>query len=272
VENPPKQQSFREKWAAAIARAGAPLCVGLDPDPEKLPESLGNGHRALERFVLKIIESTRDLVAAYKPNTAFFEAYGPDGIMVLERLREFVGPDVLLIADAKRGDVSHTNEAYALSLFGRIGADAVTVQPYMGGEPLEPFVRDPARAMFVLCATSNPGAEAVQSLDTGRGPLYLEIARQARTWSLYPNVGLVLGTTKPDAVEAVVNAASDMPLLLPGGGAQGGETQRVYATLKEVNATGLFTFSRSVIYASSGPDYAQAARQELLKLRDTFAA
>jgi orotidine-5'-phosphate decarboxylase len=270
VENPAKQQSFREKWSAAIARAGAPLCVGLDPDPGNLPVSLGNGHRALEHFVLKIIESTRDLVAAYKPNTAFFEAYGPDGIIVLENLRDFIGPDVLLIADAKRGDVAHTNEAYARSLFGRISADAVTVQPYLGGEPLAPFCGDPSRAMFVLCATSNPGAEAVQGLETGRGPLYLEIARQARTWSSYPNVGLVLGTTRPDAVEAVVNAASDLPLLLPGGGAQGGDTHRVMATLKEVNATGLFTFSRSVIYASKEKDFAEAARAEVLRLRKLF--
>jgi orotidine-5'-phosphate decarboxylase len=222
---------------------------------------------ACVRFVTAIIEATHDLVAAYKANTAFFEAYGSGGVQLLEGLHHLISPDVLLIADAKRGDVLHTNEASARFLFGRAQANAVTVQPYLGGEPLLPFCRDPARGMFVLCVTSNPGARDVQELATTSGPLYLEIARQARTWSAHPNVGLVLGTTKPESVAAVLDVAADLPLLLPGGGAQGGNTRAVFALLRERGALGLLTYSRSVLYASRGEDFTQAARREVEKLK-----
>jgi orotidine-5'-phosphate decarboxylase len=259
--------SFRDRWFECIARAGAPLCVGLDPDPALLPRSVG-----VRAFLGEIIEATRDLVAAYKPNLAFFEAYGSEGWDTLESLRQIVGSEVLLIADGKRGDVEHTNEAYARAIFGRVQADAVTVQPYLGGRALEPFFRYPERGMFVLCATSNPGAEEIQSLDVHGEPLYLNIARQARMWSPHNNVGLVLGTTKPDALTRVLDMASDLPLLLPGGGAQGGNTQSASLLLKSKGASGLFNFSRSVIYASSGPDFAEAARAECLRLREGMRA
>ncbi|HEY3295112.1 MAG TPA: orotidine-5'-phosphate decarboxylase [bacterium] len=263
--------TFLERWHTAISRARAPICVGLDPDPSLLPPHLAADAAGLGIFLSRIVEATRDAVAAYKPNLAFFEAYGPEGLAVLESLRNIMGPDVLLIADAKRGDVLHTNEAYARALFGRLKADAVTVQPYLGGEPLQPFCREASRGMFVLCATSNPGAGAVQNLPTEHGPLYLEIARQAATWSLHPNVGLVVGSTKPEAVEQVVHTVRDLPLLLPGGGAQGGETLRVHQVLNKAGATGLFTFSRSVIYASKLDDFADAARTEVLRLQRMFA-
>jgi orotidine-5'-phosphate decarboxylase len=257
--------SFRDRWFECLAWAGAPLCVGLDPDPALLPRSV-----RLSDFLAGIVEATRDLVAAYKPNLAFFEAYGAEGWEVLESLRELVGGGALLIADGKRGDVEHTNEAYARALFGRVRADAVTVQPYLGGRALEPFGRDPEKGMFVLCATSNPGAEETQGLDVGGSPLFVRIAEQARTWSPHPNVGLVMGTTKPDALAKVLEVVNDLPLLLPGGGAQGGNTQAVSSLLKSKGASGLFTFSRSVIYASSGPDFAEAARQECLRLRTLY--
>jgi orotidine-5'-phosphate decarboxylase len=259
--------AFRKRLEQAIARAGAPLCIGLDPDPAQIPPYLGTGIEACGRFLAAVIDATRDLVAAFKANTAFFEAYGPDGIRLLEGLRDRIGPEILLIADAKRGDVLHTNEAAARFLFGRVRADAVTVQPYLGGEPLLPFCRDPVRGMFVLCVTSNPGARDVQELATSGGPLYLEIARQTRTWSRHPNVGLVLGTTKPESVAAVLDVAADLPLLLPGGGAQGGNTRGVFALLKERGACGLFTYSRSVLYASRKEDFAHAARAEAKKVK-----
>jgi orotidine-5'-phosphate decarboxylase len=255
--------SFRDRWDECISRAGAPLCVGLDPDPALLPPSVG-----LRAFLGELIEATRDIVAAYKPNLAFFEAYGSEGWDILESLRGIVGGEVLLIADGKRGDVEHTNEAYARALFGRVQADAVTVHPYMGGRTLEPFFRYPERGMFVLCATSNPGAEETQNLDVGGSPLFVNIARHARTWSPHPNVGLVVGTTKPDALAKVLDVAHELPLLLPGGGAQGGNTQGTLALLKSKGASGLFNFSRSVIYASSGPDFAEAARKECQRLRE----
>jgi orotidine-5'-phosphate decarboxylase len=271
VNDSDSSSAFRERLAQAITRAGSPLCVGLDPDPALIPPHLGTGASACGRFLAAIIDATRDLVAAFKANTAFFEAYGADGVRLLEGLRDQIGPEVLLIADAKRGDVLHTNEASARFLFGQVRADAVTVQPYLGGEPLLPFCRDPARGMFVLCVTSNPGARDVQELATPGGALYLDIARQARGWSAHPNVGLVLGTTKPESVAAVLDVAADLPLLLPGGGAQGGNTRGVFALLKERGALGLFTYSRSVLYASRGEDFAEATCAEAKKVKMDLA-
>jgi len=260
--------SFQDRWLANVARAGVPLCIGLDPDPAYIPCCLGQNALCLRKFLGEIIEATRDLVAAYKPNTAFFEAYGGEGWCILESLRDIVGSKGLIIADGKRGDIAHTNEAYACALFERVRADAVTVQPYLGGRALEPFYRDSRRGMFVLCVTSNPGAEEVQNLEAGGSPLYLQIAKQVRTWSPHRNVGLVLGTTKPDSLKSVLDEVSDLPILLPGGGSQGGNTADVQALLKQKQAVGLFTFSRSVIYASKGKDYAVAARKECLRLKN----
>jgi orotidine 5'-phosphate decarboxylase subfamily 2 len=175
---------------------------------------------------------------------------------------------VLWIVDAKRGDIEHTNEAYARALFDVLKADAITVSAYAGGRALEPFYRDPSHGVFVLCATSNFGAETVQEFGTIEHPLYLEIARQARTWSPHNNIGLVMGTTKPIALENVLKVAPDLPLLLPGGGSQGGGTNRVRQLLLQYKAFGgLFNFSRSVLYKSSGKDFADAAREEVMNLR-----
>jgi orotidine-5'-phosphate decarboxylase len=264
-------RTFLERWQAAIDRVHAPLCVGLDPDPAQMPLHLGGDITGCRRFLFRIIEAVRDEVAAFKPNLAFFEAYGHEGVALLEELRDCMGPHVLLIADAKRGDVLHTNAAYARAIFDRMGADAVTVQPYLGGEPLEPFFHDPAHGVFVLCATSNPGAAEIQKLPTANGPLYLEVARRARSWSPHPNVGLVLGTTKPDAVQAVAEIAPDLPYLMPGGGAQGGDTDAIRKILAKAGATGLFTYSRSIIYASRDEHFDELALQEVRRLRASLA-
>lgn len=259
---------FRERFGDAIVRAQAPVCVGLDPDPERIPIHLGRGISAAEQFLTSIIEATGELVAAFKPNTAYFEAYGAAGWELLEKLRDVAGPEVLWIVDAKRGDIEHTNEAYARALFDILKADAVTVQPYAGGAALEPFFRDPSHGVFVLCATSNPGAEAVQEFGSFDHPLYLEIAQQARRWSPHDNIGLVMGTTKTAALETVLRVAPDLPLLLPGGGAQGGDLSRVRGLLVENFAFGgLFNFSRSVLYKSPEKDFAEAAREEVMNLR-----
>jgi orotidine 5'-phosphate decarboxylase subfamily 2 len=263
-------RTFIDRWQTAIQRAKAPLCVGLDPDPTLIPPHLGGDITGCRDFLFQIIEAVRDDVAAFKPNAAFFEAYGFEGVRLLEELRDRIGPEVLLIVDAKRGDVRHTNEAYARAIFDRMQADAVTVQPYLGGEPLEPFFRDPERGMFVLCATSNPGAEEIQRLQTGNAPLFLEVARLAGRWSPHRNVGLVLGTTKPDAVKAVVEVAPALPYLMPGGGAQGGSTEDIKKILAQAGATGLFTFSRSVLYASRDEHFADSALQEVIRLRESL--
>lgn len=263
--------TFRERLSWAIGRAGFPICVGIDPDPEKIPPHLGSGDEALEPFVRGIVSATQHLVAAYKPNTAFFEAYGSAGFRVLEKMREIVGRDVLLIMDAKRGDIEHTNAAYAHAFFERMHADAITVQPYLGGGPLEPFIRNPSRGVFVLCATSNRGAESVQNLQVNGGrPLHLEIAHQARSWSEHQNVGLVVGSTKPEALAGVLHVAPDLPLLIPGGGSQGGDTERIRQMVDTAGATALYNYSRTILYASKAENYADMARLEVLKLHELF--
>ncbi len=261
---------FQERFQWAIERTGFPLCLGLDPDPRRIPGHLGTDVTALRRFLDAIISETRHLVAAYKPNTAFFESYGAEGWAVLEELREMAGPEVLIIVDAKRGDVSHSNEAYAQALLERLQADALTVQPYLGGQALAPFCRHPGRGMFVLCATSNPSAGEVQELSVKGRPLFVEIAHQARSWSQHPNVGLVVGTTKLAALNAVLQVAPDLPLLLPGGGTQGGDTIAAWEMMKRAGATGLFNYSRSILYASSDANFAATARHEILRLQEQF--
>jgi orotidine-5'-phosphate decarboxylase len=262
---------FRDRFLTAIDRSGVPICVGLDPDPQRIPPHLGTGVMAAYQFLTTIIEATRDVVAAFKPNAAYYEAYGHEGWALLEKLRDRAGNNVLWIVDAKRGDIEHTNEAYASALFEILKADAITAQPYAGGAALEPFYRDPARGVFVLCATSNSGAEAVQNFGPFDHPLYLEIAKQATIWSPHNNIGLVMGTTKPGALENVLRVAPDLPLLLPGGGTQGGGTTRVRQLLRQYKSVGgLFNFSRNVLYKSAGPDFAEAARQEVMLLRATL--
>jgi len=264
-------ESFHDRLKEAIERAGAPICLGLDPDPKLIPEHLGSGPDACLLFLTEIIAATRDLVVAYKPNTAFFEIYGSTGWAMLERIRDWTGPDPILIMDGKRGDIDHSNHAYAEAMFGKLGADAVTVQPYLGGGALTPFMQSPEKGMFVLCVTSNPGAEAVQNLTVDKVPLYQEIARQAKNWSAYDNVGLVVGTTKPAALKEVLKIAPELPYLLPGSGTQGGSPKLIDELRKE-EATGLLTFSRSILFASDGKDFAQAARVELLRLREELGS
>jgi orotidine-5'-phosphate decarboxylase len=259
---------FREKFTAAIVRAGVPICVGLDPDPDRIPPHLGRGVMAAYQFLTSIIEATRDAVAAFKPNTAYFEAYGHEGWALLEKLRDRAGQNVLWIVDAKRGDVEHTNEAYARALFDILKADAMTAQPYLGMAALEPFYRDPAHGVFVLCATSNPGAEEMQSIPAPDSPTLLEyVAKRVVKANVNRNLGLVVGTTKPEALNAVLGCATELPLLLPGGGAQGGDTKATMQRVKQAGATGLFNFSRSVIYKSPGKDFAEAARGEVENLQ-----
>lgn len=259
---------FREKLGTALVRAGVPVCVGLDPDPTKIPPHLGGGVTAAYQFLTSIIEATRDLVAAFKPNTAYFEAYGHEGWALLEKLRDRAGRDVLWIVDAKRGDIEHTNEAYARALFDGLKADAITAQPYLGLAALEPFYRDPAHGVFVLCATSNAGAEELQNIPAPDSHSLLEyVAKRVVKANVNHNLGLVVGTTKPEALNAVLGCASELPLLLPGGGAQGGDTKTIMRLMKQAGASGLFNFSRSVIYKSPGMDFAEAARGEVMRLR-----
>jgi orotidine-5'-phosphate decarboxylase len=251
------------------------LCVGLDPDPRRIPAAPHAHADPIYAFCMAIVEATADLVCAFKPNIAFFEALGPAGVATLQRLVADMPRSIPVIIDAKRGDIGSTATAYAEAIFERLGADAVTLSPYLGGDALQPFLDYADRGCFVLCKTSNPGSGDLQDLQLASGePLYLAVARQAqRVWNGNRNVGLVVGATYPAVLAQVRAACPNLPILVPGVGAQGGElAASVRAPLDADNAGVLINASRSILYASGGADFAQAARQEALRLRDAINA
>jgi orotidine-5'-phosphate decarboxylase len=261
--------SFNERLLAAARRNRSRLCVGLDIDPQRLPAHLGGGSEALYSFCAAIIEATADLVCAFKPNIAFFEALGLPGIQTLERLMRLPRP-VPFILDAKRGDIGSTAEAYARAVFDVYDADAVTLSPYLGGDALAPFLARAERGCFVLCKTSNPGSADLQDIDLGGEPLYLHVARVAAArWNTNGNLGLVVGATHPEALGSVRAACPDVPLLVPGVGAQGGDLAAAARAAADSHGERvILSASRSVLYASGGRDFAAAARAEVVRLQE----
>jgi orotidine-5'-phosphate decarboxylase len=252
----------------AQARAGSVLCVGLDPDPAHLPHPLRDRPvlSSVRDFCVAITESTAPSAAAFKPNLAFFEALGPDGWRVLADVLAAVPDAHPVVLDAKRGDIGTSAERYAEALFDRLGGDACTVAPYMGRDAILPFLARPGRCAFVLAATSNPSAADLQHLHVNGEPLYRRVARMAvEAGEGQPGtVGLVVGATRPEMLEELRQAHPETPFLVPGVGAQGGDEAAVLAA----NAGGpiLVNASRSVLYASSGSDFAEAAARAAARL------
>ena len=227
--------SYLDRLAARARATNTVLCLGLDPDPESIPERFSKGVAGLERFAELVLEAALPHVAAVKPNLAFFEAFGSAGIAALERLRASIPADVPVIADAKRGDIGSTAARQAVALFDVLGADAVTVSPYLGEEAIRPLLEREDRFAYVLCRTSNPGAGEVQDLAVaGRSlegaaeeRLHERIARLATGWGPGGTVGLVVGATAPEELATIRRVAPGLPFLVPGVGAQGGEIEPV---------------------------------------------
>ncbi|WP_052888816.1 orotidine-5'-phosphate decarboxylase [Thermogemmatispora carboxidivorans] len=269
--------SFLEKWQQASGDRQSLLCVGLDPELERLPKPLqGGGPEALVRFCREIVEATLPYACAYKPNLAFFEALGPQGWSLLREILAAIPSEVPVIADAKRGDIGHTARAYATAIFEQLGCDAVTVQPYLGYDGVQPFLAYREKLAFVLCRTSNPGARdfqdlLVQSASGGAQvtPLYLAVAERVRQWQeRHGNCGLVAGATYPRELAAIRERCPTLPLLVPGVGAQGGELEAaVRAGLDEHGEGMLIAVSRAILYADGGSDYALAAGEAARRLR-----
>ena len=267
--------SFQELLRESMSRNDTLLCVGLDPDPARIPALFVDQPDPVYAFCAAITEATADLVCAFKPNIAFFEALGPHGMLTLQRVIQAVPPNVPVILDAKRGDIGSTAEAYAHAAFVQLGAHAITLNPYLGGDALAPFLRYANRGCILLCKTSNPGSADVQDLQLANGePLYMEVARRARDhWNTNNNVGLVVGATHPEQLRAVRTLCPTMPLLIPGIGAQGGDITAAVGAAVDGNGSGIIVnASRSILFASSGTDVIDAARKEALRLRAAINA
>jgi len=262
-------ESCAELLAGHFA-AGRHLVVGLDPDVSRIPTSVAPGGSDAERvieFNRAIVAATTDVAAAYKPNAAFYEALGEDGFYALEEtiatIRDRV-PGAATILDAKRADIGSTNAGYVTAAFDRLGADAITVHPYLGGEALAPFLARAEKLVFVLARTSNLGAGELQDLEDRDGvPLYRHVARAvAGEWNDAGNCGLVVGATYPEEMGAIrADVPATMPILVPGVGAQAGDVGAVVAANRAARSDAyLIAASRSILYASAGEDFADAAR------------
>jgi orotidine-5'-phosphate decarboxylase len=239
------------------------LCIGLDPDPELMPEV------DVLQFNKAIIEATSRLVCAYKPNLAFYESLGTEGLTILEKTIKHIPADIPVIGDAKRGDIGNTARAYARALFSILGFDAATVNPYLGFDSLEPFIDYPDKGVFILCRTSNKGATDFQDLRIDGLPLYEVVAQKAKEWNVQGNIGLVVGATYPEELKKIRSICPEVPLLIPGVGAQGGDLASAVAC--GVDARGekaIINVSRQILYASKGKDFPQAARNAAEKIRN----
>ncbi|THD09789.1 orotidine-5'-phosphate decarboxylase [Metallibacterium scheffleri] len=267
--------TFMQQLAAAWQRNDSLLCVGLDPEPGRFPVALRGRPDALFEFCSNIVDATADLVCCFKPQIAHFAANRAED--ALERLIAHIHarhPGVPVILDAKRGDIGSTAAYYASEAFDRYQADAVTINPYLGGDALAPFLQRADRGAILLCRTSNVGARDLQDLLVDGKPLYQHVAlRAARDWNTHGNCALVVGATYPAELAQVRALVGDMPLLVPGVGAQGGDAEEVVLRGSTPSGTGLMvSASRAVLYASSGADYADAARAEAQRLRTTLGA
>jgi len=266
--------NLKSRWSTANSL----VCVGLDPEPAKFPAHLRNNPDAIFAFCRAIVDATADLVCCFKPQIAHFAALGAEN--ALTRLVAHIHtthPGIPVILDAKRGDIGSTAQHYAAEAFDRYAADAVTASPYLGRDSVQPFLDRKDRGVVILCRTSNPGAGDFQDLevrddDGVSRPLYQRVAETiARDWNGNGNCALVVGATWPEQLRDVRTIVGDMPLLIPGIGAQGGDVEAVVTNGRTAAGSGLIiSSSRAILYASSGADFAEAARTATVELRDTI--
>ena len=265
---------FLTKLDAAVTKNNSLLCIGLDPNMEMLPEHLQSDPQAYVNFNKAIVDATADLVCAYKPNSAFYEARGAQGVEELKATCDYIKskyPDIPIILDFKRGDIGSTNDQYSKFAFDYIGADAITVHPYQGGKALQAFLDQKDKGIIVWVRSSNPGGGEFQDLEVNGRKLYLEVADSVvKNWNANENCLLVVGATYPDELAEIRQLAGDnLVFLVPGIGAQGGDVE---ATVKAgVNSAGrgiIINSARDIIYASNGEDFAEAAKVRAQAVRN----
>ena len=275
--------TFLEQLQGAERQNGSLLCVGLDPEPGKFPASMKGDASKIYDFCAQIVDATADLAISFKPQIAYFAAHRAENQLekLMAHMRR-IAPHVPVILDAKRGDIGATAEQYAIEAFERYGADAVTLSPFMGFDSVQPYLKHHGKGAFLLCRTSNPGGDDLQNQRLasveGQPLLYEHIAKLAQgPWNVNGQLGLVVGATYPAEIERVRSLAPTLPLLIPGVGAQGGDA---VATIKAgyrqsqgvTSGAVIVSSSRAILYASSGPDFAQAARNEAMRTRDVLRA
>lgn len=266
------QNAFDRKLADRIRQANSLVCVGLDPVLERLPEGISRDEQGVADFCIELINATKDVAAAFKPNLPFYLSLGDGGAGALRRIVEAVPDDIPVVFDCKVNDLGDTAKAWARTAFEYLNVDAIVVNPFMGEDAVEPYMVYEDKAVFVLVKTSNPGSGDFQDLLLADGqPLYQHVARTCRTWhENYPaSVGMVVGATYPDQLQGIRELCPDQAILLPGLGAQGGEVQASVRAGVDANGFNLLcSSSRGIMFASSGRDFAEAAQREATSLRD----
>ena len=265
------QPSFRLSLIERWRLTGSLLCVGLDPEPSRIPKHLGSGPQAIEAFCRAIVDATADQVCAFKPQIAYFSAHRAEAS--LERVIAHIHqahPGIPVILDAKRGDIGATAAQYAIEAFDRYGADALTVNPYMGHDSIEPYLRHEGKGLFLLCRTSNPGGDDLQALPCPDEPLFARVARLAAgAWNASGELGLVAGATYPAEIAQIRHLAPDLPLLIPGIGAQGGDVARVVNAGLDDNGAGIvINSSRAILYAGDDHRFDESARAAAIRTRE----
>lgn len=261
--------NFTDRLRSVQRERNSLLCVGLDTDSAKVPEALGASGDRVSEFNRRIIDATHDLVCAYKINLAFYEVTGERSWRTVHQTLAAIPDGIITIGDAKRGDIGNTAAMYAKALAQDYGFTASTVNPYMGFDSVEPFLANPEQGAFILAVTSNPGAKDFQYANVAGRPLYERVIKKARTWNANKNIGLVVGATRPKEMQAIRKMVPDLPILIPGIGAQGGDLKAaVRHGCDHKGELAVINASRSVIFASSGNDFAAAARAAAMKLRD----
>jgi orotidine-5'-phosphate decarboxylase len=263
-------KTFTEQLEARWEK-GYFLCVGLDPVLEKLPTHFAKSPDSILAFNREIIDATAAIVCAFKPNSAFYEAFGAEGIAVLAQTISYIKdhhPELPVILDAKRGDIESTNLGYTQSTFDLLGADAITIHPYLGKTAIQPFLDYKDKGIIILVRTSNPGAGEFQDLKLDGKPLYQHVAQKiASEWNTNDNCAVVVGATYPEELKIVREIIGDMPILIPGIGTQGGDIEKTVKAGQDSRGWGMIiSASRSIIYASNGEDFAQKARGEAEKM------
>ena len=269
--------TFTQQLQSAWASQGSMLCIGLDPDPKRLPPSLQGKPEGIFEFCREIADATADLACSFKPQFAYFASQRAEA--QLEKLIAHLKhkyPKIPVILDSKRGDIGSTAEHYAMEAFERYGADAITVSPYMGFDSVEPYLRHTGKGIIILCRTSNPGGSDLQFLNVAPDgePLYLHVAKlAAQKWNGSGQISLVVGATFPEEIAKVRAVVGEMPLLIPGIGTQGGDIDATVKAGSIANKPGtgmMINSSRAILYASSGSDFAEAARKVAQSTRDAL--